>query len=167
MLYRGLAGNNGDLRGWMDSNFYPAHSEWGEEEVFYGLYGAPQMPLTKQDVTAQWGEVKLDEVRTGTAVRAGDVLPVALTWRATQNVPANYKVFVHAAKPDGFVVAQHDAQPLNDLRPMTTWTPNEPVRDNHGLALPADVSGPLTHHGWPLQPRHRRTPENAGWPRCR
>ncbi|MEO6062339.1 MAG: glycosyltransferase family 39 protein, partial [Thermoflexales bacterium] len=39
VLYRGLAGKNGDLRGWMDSTFYPADSEWGEEEVFYGLYG--------------------------------------------------------------------------------------------------------------------------------
>jgi hypothetical protein len=144
VLYRGLAGKNGDLRGWMDSNFYPAHSEWGEEEVFYGLYGAPQTPLSKQDVAAQWGDVKLDEVQVGTSVRAGEVIPVALTWRALQQAPANYKVFVHAAKPDGFVVAQHDAQPLNDLRPMTTWTPNEPVRDNHGLALPADVRGPLT-----------------------
>lgn len=144
VLYRGLAGNNGDLRGWMDSTFFPAHSEWGEEEVFYGLYGAPQAPLQKQDVTALWGDVKLDEARVATTVRAGDVIPVALTWRALQQVPANYKVFVHAAKPDGFVVAQHDAQPLNDLRPITTWTPNEPVRDNHGLALPADVRGPLT-----------------------
>lgn len=144
VLYRGLAGKNGDLRGWMDSTFYPAQSQWGEEEVFYGLYGAPREPLAQQDVTAQWGDVKLDEVRVGTSVRAGDVIPVALTWRASQNVPANYKVFVHAARPDGFVVAQHDAQPLNDLRPMTTWMPNEPVRDNHGLALPADVRGPLT-----------------------
>jgi uncharacterized membrane protein len=144
VLYRGLAGQNGDLRGFMDSTYFPAHSEWGEEEVFYGLYGAPQAPLARQNVTAQWGDVMLDDVRVGTQVRAGDVIPVALTWRALQQVPANYKVFVHAAKPDGFVVAQHDAQPLNDLRPMTTWTPNEPVRDNHGLALPADFTGTLT-----------------------
>jgi 4-amino-4-deoxy-L-arabinose transferase-like glycosyltransferase len=144
VLYRGLAGDNGDLRGWMDSTFFPAHSQWGEEEVFYGLYGVPRAPLAPQDVTAQWGDLMLDEVRVGTQVRAGDVIPVALTWRAVQQVPANYKVFVHAARPDGFVVAQHDAQPLNDLRPTTTWAPNEPVRDNHGLALPADVRGPLT-----------------------
>lgn len=27
---------------------------------------------------------------------------------------------------------------------MTTWTPNEPVLDHHGLALPADFRGTLT-----------------------
>lgn len=144
VLYRGLAGKNGDLRGFMDSTYFPAHSEWGEEEVFYGLYGAPQTPLTRQAVTAQWGNLKLDDVRVGVNARAGEVIPVALTWRAAQPAPANYKVFVHAAKSDGFVVAQHDAQPLNDLRPMTTWSPDEPVLDHHGLALPADVTGALT-----------------------
>lgn len=30
----GLAGKNGDLRGWMDSTFYPASAEWGEEDAF-------------------------------------------------------------------------------------------------------------------------------------
>ncbi|HEY3291132.1 MAG TPA: glycosyltransferase family 39 protein, partial [Anaerolineae bacterium] len=40
VLYRGLAGKNGDLRGWLDTNFYPAQAMWGEEEVFYGLYGS-------------------------------------------------------------------------------------------------------------------------------
>jgi hypothetical protein len=67
-----------------------------------------------------------------------------LTWRARAPIPRNYKVFVHAAKPDGFVVAQHDAQPLNDLRPTTTWAVGDPVRDNHGLALPPDYHGELT-----------------------
>lgn len=144
VLYRGLAGKNGDLRGWMDSNFYPAHAQWGEEEVFYGLYGVARDELLPSDAAgARWGTVVLEAARLPQSIPPGAVLPVALTWRAEAPIAKNYKVFVHAIRPDGSVIAQHDAQPLNDLRPMTTWPPGEAVRDNHGLALPADYRGPL------------------------
>ncbi|MFC1464598.1 MAG: glycosyltransferase family 39 protein [Candidatus Brachytrichaceae bacterium NZ_4S206] len=144
VLYRGLAGKNGDLRGWMDSNFYPAHAQWGEEEVFYGLYGVARGKLQPSDAAGvRWGEVVLESAYLPRAISPGDIMPVALTWRAEAPVSRNYKVFVHAIQPDGSVIAQHDAQPLNDLRPMTTWPLGEAVRDNHGLALPADYRGPL------------------------
>jgi hypothetical protein len=76
-------------------------------------------------------------------VAAGAILPVQLVWRAEALPDRNYKVFVHSVAADGFLIAQHDAQPLNDLRPMTSWQVGEAVRDNHGLALPADYRGPL------------------------
>lgn len=145
VLYRGLAGKNGDLRGWMDSNLYPAYAMWGEEEVFYGLYGAAREAMAACDVAgARWGDIALEEAQAPRSVAAGAVVPVRLTWRAAAPVATNYKVFVHAAKLDGFVVAQHDAQPLNDLRPMSSWQAGELVRDNHGLALPTDYVGALT-----------------------
>ena len=144
VLYRGLAGQNGHLRGWMDSNFYPAHAQWGQEEVFYGLYGVARDPLLPSDAAgARWGDVVLEDARLSKAVSPGAIVPVALTWRAKAPVLRNYKVFVHAIRPDGSMAAQHDAQPLNDLRPMTTWPVGEAVRDHHGLALPADYRGPL------------------------
>ncbi len=144
VLYRGLAGQNGHLRGWMDSNFYPAHAQWGQEEVFYGLYGVARDPLLPSDTAgARWGDVVLEDARLSKAVSPGAIVPVALTWRAKAPVLRNYKVFVHAIRPDGSMAAQHDAQPLNDLRPMTTWPVGEAVRDHHGLALPADYRGPL------------------------
>ncbi len=144
VLYRGLAGQNGHLRGWMDSNFYPAHAQWGEEEVFYGLYGVARDELLPGNAAgARWGDVILEDARLPKAVSPGAVVPVALTWRAEAPIPRNYKVFVHAIRPDGGMAAQHDAQPLNDLRPMTIWPVGEAVRDHHGLALPADYRGPL------------------------
>ncbi|MCS7055358.1 MAG: glycosyltransferase family 39 protein [Thermoflexales bacterium] len=145
VLYRGLAGRNGDLRGWMDSNFYPAHAQWGEEEVFYGLYGVARGELRPADTAdARWGDVALQAAHLPRSIAPGAIVPVALTWRAEAPVGRNYKVFVHAVRPaDGSVIAQHDAQPLNDLRPMATWPPGEAVRDNHGLALPAEYRGPL------------------------
>jgi hypothetical protein len=144
-LYRGGDPKNGDLRGFMDSTYFPAFAQWGEEEVFYGLYGAPRGGLERHSVdVTRWGDIELTDIRVGTLVRPGDVIPVALTWRASTPIGTNYKVFVHAVKADGFVVAQHDAQPLNDLRPTTTWPVNEDILDHHGLALPPDFQGEVT-----------------------
>ncbi len=144
VLYRGLAGSNGDLRGWADSTFYPALAQWGEEEVFYGLYGVAQGELAAGDgAGARWGDLELRQARLAVAVRADDVVPVALVWRALAPLPANLKIFVHAVDDTGVVVAQHDAQPLNDLRPMTALPIGEDVNDRHGLALPEGFAGRL------------------------
>ncbi len=144
VLYRGLAGKNGDLRGWFDSTFYPAAAEWGEEEVFYGLYGTQQAPLVASSaVPVRWDDLELSQAEMPASVAPGQVLPVALTWRANAPLTANHKIFVHAVDETGAVVAQHDAQPLNDLRPMTSLPAGEDILDHHGLALPEGFAGKL------------------------
>jgi len=50
---------------------------------------------------------------------------------------------VHLYTMDGRMVAQHDALPVNNLRPTWSWQPGERIIDNHGLWVPADTSGPL------------------------
>ena len=145
VLYRGLAGKNGDLRGWVDSTFFPAQATWGEEEVYYGLYGVARSELTSgEGAGSRWGDLELRRAQLAPAVRSGDVIPVALTWRALAPLQANHKVFVHAVADDGAVIAQHDAQPLNELRPMTTLPVGENVNDRHGLALPEGFAGQLS-----------------------
>jgi hypothetical protein len=145
VLYRGLAqnSNNGDLRGWLDSNFYPARSEWGEEEVFYGLYGVADERTMQPGATARWPGITLEHSAISTDVRPGGIAAVKLTWRITEPITRSYKVFVHVMKPDGFVIGQHDAAPLNDLRPFPSLPLSELVEDRHGVALPADAAGPL------------------------
>ena len=144
VLYRGLAGNNGDLRGWLDSSFYPASAQWGEEEVFYGLYGFPPAALSHGDgKRGQWGAIQLADVQFSPRVSAGDIIAVRLDWQVLTQIPKNYKIFVHARAPDGSLIAQHDAMPLNDLRPMSTLPAGETVRDNHGLPVPLGFTGPL------------------------
>ncbi len=144
VLYRGLAQNseNGALRGFMDSTFYPARAIWGEEEVFYGLYGTQREAL-QAGASAQWPHIALTRSAHAARVKPGGVLPLELTWTLSAPVPANYKVFVHLAKPDGFVIAQHDAAPLNDLRPFSSLQPGEDVLDKHGVVLPPDATGEL------------------------
>ena len=141
-LYRGLAGKNGELRGWMDSHFYPAFSEWGEEDVFYGLYGKP--PQTWQMAAlngAAWDDFELSNAKFSASAKPGDVIAVELHWLARAAQTRSLKVFVHALAADGHLVAGHDAMPLNDLRPLPTLPAGEDVRDNHGLALPPNFRG--------------------------
>jgi hypothetical protein len=143
VLYRGLVDANGDLRGWLDTHFYPARGEWDKEDTFFGLYGVAREPLTQTAAHGEWGALELRSAFIGSRVRAGDVIPIELTWRTTAPLKDGYKVFVHALDASGNVVAQHDAQPLNDLRPFFTFKPNEDVVDRHGLALPLDWRGKL------------------------
>ncbi|MCL5998571.1 MAG: hypothetical protein M1546_21320 [Chloroflexi bacterium] len=150
VLYRGLAGKNGDLRGWLDSTFYPAAAEWGEEDVFYGLYGVAREPLVSgEGAQTHWRkadgfDLELRSVELPKSVRAGDIIPVSLTWLAHVPLTQNYKIFIHAFDSNGSLIAQHDAQPLNDLRPMSSLPVGEDVVDHHGLSLPPDYSGQLS-----------------------
>lgn len=149
VLYRGLTGRNGDLRGWLDTHFYPATSEWGEEGVFYGLYGVSRTALVSvRELPVRWQtadgfDLQLVHAELPATMQAGDVLPVGLIWRANVALTQNDKIFVHALDAQGNVIAQHDAQPLNDLRPMSSLPIGTDVDDHHGLALPAGFSGPV------------------------
>jgi hypothetical protein len=142
VLYRGLApqSNNGDLRGFMDSTYFPAYSRWGPEEVYYGLYGAtaPNAP----GATARWGNIALSASRIGGAT-PGAIAPVRLTWRLSAPESRALKVFVHLTRADGFAVSQHDCAPLNDLRPFASLPLQEDVIDHHGLVIPPGEAGML------------------------
>jgi hypothetical protein len=71
--------------------------------------------------------------------RAGDTLAVSLLWQATAPIEQDYTVALLLLSPDGRLVAQRDALPVNGFAPMSTWTPGTLIRDNHGIALPADL----------------------------
>jgi hypothetical protein len=134
VLYNGLYRDNGDLRGYMDSNYYPAIGEWGEDNTFYGLYGRPP-DAWDAGATARWGQLLLARSNCPTSQHPDDILPVSLNWRAVAALNHQYKVFVHALDESGAVVGQHDAMPLHDLRPFNTLPVGEFARDNHGLLL--------------------------------
>ena len=40
---------------------------------------------------------------------------------------------------NGALVAQHDSEPVDGLRPTTNWSVNEIVEDRHAMVLPADL----------------------------
>jgi Dolichyl-phosphate-mannose-protein mannosyltransferase len=143
VLYRGLAGDNGELRGFMDTRFYPAYGRWGDEAVFYGLYGVADDSSLRSGPGATWPALSLVETRYSPPTQPGGIAAVALTWSADAPITRDYKVFVHVTKPDGFVIGQHDAGPINDLRPFSTLTVGERLIDRHGVIIPSHETGPL------------------------
>lgn len=75
---------------------------------------------------------------------ADDALQVQLIWQTDTALTTRYKVFVQLLNPDGTLAAQHDSEPGGGLTPTTTWTPNSPVTDNHGLSLAGLAPGDYT-----------------------
>ena len=77
----------------------------------------------------------------------GGEVAVELLWRATTGPDRNCNVFVHLYAPDGRLVAQHDAihdaMPMDELRPTSTWRSGEEISDHHGLSLVLDVPASL------------------------
>jgi hypothetical protein len=148
VLYRGLAenSNNGALRGWMDSHYFPATSFWDKEETYFGLYGVADPHSLQPGASARWetAAISLDNSAIQPAATPGGIVAVRLHWRLTAPVTRPYKVFVHLTKADGFVISQHDAAPLNDLRPFTALPIGATITDHHGLAVPLDANGELS-----------------------
>ncbi len=71
--------------------------------------------------------------------RAGETLTISLLWRASAPIERDYTVALLLMSADGRLVAQRDALPVNGFAPMSAWTPGTLIRDNHGIALPADL----------------------------
>lgn len=67
-------------------------------------------------------------------------LIVNLIWRAEENIPRDYTVFVHLLGTDGQLIAQHDGVPATGTRATTSWLADELILDKHLIQLPAELS---------------------------
>ena len=73
------------------------------------------------------------------ALTPGDILQLALFWRATEPIDDRYKVFVHLYDEAGRLLAQTDSEPGATLRPTDTWVPDERVLDRFGVLVPPET----------------------------
>jgi hypothetical protein len=79
---------------------------------------------------------------------SGDTLTLTLFWRAlTNEIPANYTVFIHLVGPDEQIAAQGDGPPVYGFRPTTGWRAEEVLVDEHLIPIPA-VTPPGTYRLW-------------------
>jgi hypothetical protein len=65
---------------------------------------------------------------------------VRLFWQATEDLRADYTVFVHLAGEDGRLVGQHDGMPEDGFFPTSAWDPGEVVVDEHQFDI--DLGAP-------------------------
>ncbi|CAG0945562.1 hypothetical protein ANRL1_02435 [Anaerolineae bacterium] len=112
-----------------------ARDEW-HGNIRFALYGiAPATRAAPQSLDAKFGdEIVLTRYQLDTrTARAGDVLTLTLNWRAERTPFARYKVFVHLLATNDQVVAQRDAEPVNNQSLTTTWRAGENITDNYGI----------------------------------
>jgi mannosyltransferase len=143
VLYKGTVAANQPLKQWLDLNLFPAFGQW-REDTLYMQYLSPVEETVQVEAGLTFGQaIELQTASFNPVAIADDRVTVRLIWTAVQSITGNYKVFVHLYSADGRLVAQHDAVPVNDLRPTSSWRPGEMITDNHGLWLPAGMAGPL------------------------
>jgi hypothetical protein len=73
------------------------------------------------------------------AVRAGQPLPVGLTWQALGKIDAYYSIYVKLMDGEGNAVAGWDGQPRNGEAPTLVWVPGETIEDLVTLTVPGDA----------------------------
>jgi len=144
VLYKGTYTYNYDLKAWLDGHLYPAFAEW-QKDTLYAMYVSPNEDLSWTQLGGVHfaGSIELMKAAFTPQARPGGEVAVELQWRAVARPDRDYKVFVHLYAPDGRLVTQHDAMPMNELRPTSTWQPGEEIADRHGLPLPLDAPAKL------------------------
>jgi hypothetical protein len=70
-------------------------------------------------------------------LRAGEVLPLTLYWRAGSTTNNLYTVFAHLETLNGEVIAQIDSQPQGGGMPTASWATGQIIADQYPLQVPA------------------------------
>ena len=108
------------------------------------LLSDPLPPATTfEAVDAKFGDVVelVGYNVTPPVLLTGETALVTLYWRLLQETGTYAKVFIHLLDEQGQLVAQHDAQPVNNAYPIPIWQTGTTILDEHALELPADLPG--------------------------
>ncbi len=97
------------------------------------VFGAPD---TEERVTDQNGWIRLSGYAMTAQTTPGGNILLSLLWESLQPVAKDYQVFVHLVDRDGNMVAQRDGQPVQWMRPTSTWLLEEEIVDHYGMLLP-------------------------------
>jgi len=105
------------------------------EETAYPLYLTMQAsPAKTQDAALACLEGGLELMDYQVEAVDNRHLRVALYWRATAPVPADYTAFVQLLQ-NGHLIAQDDAPPGTRYLPTSSWRPGDVIVDEHYLEL--------------------------------
>jgi hypothetical protein len=130
------------IESWLDENTYIATSDWNQD-VRFVMYAVPSAPATEIEVPVNqtFGDhISLQGYTLANDELApGDIVQITLFWQTDTKLDKRYKVFLHLLDENGQLVAQRDSEPGSTLKPTTIWEPNEPITDNHGILIPADL----------------------------
>ncbi|MEZ4620525.1 MAG: hypothetical protein R2867_34145 [Caldilineaceae bacterium] len=100
------------------------------------IFGDPQ---GSDPVTEENGWIRLNGYAMSNQLAPGDMLLLELRWESLQKVDENYHVFVHLLDERGEKIDQRDGQPVQWMRPISSWQPGEEIIDHYGMVLAQDV----------------------------
>jgi hypothetical protein len=146
-----------DLSPWSGQGIFLSLIMEGDDSAAGGLWVMPQIESESSwllpDPSPQSMDIEAAGFRFGntaellgysvtpSVLKAGEVATVKLYWRPLQASDDHATVFVHLLDDQGQLVAQHDAQPVNNAYPVPVWQPGTIVVDEHALRLPVDLPG--------------------------
>ncbi len=92
-----------------------------------------------ESLTAETGSIRLNGYAALPSTNLGGEVLLTLRWESLKAVDQNYHVFVHVLNEEGDMIAQRDGQPVQWMRPISTWQPGDAIIDRYGLFLPDDI----------------------------
>lgn len=101
------------------------------------IFGDPA--LADIGINSSNGWIRLEGYALSPETTPGGELLLALRWESLRPMEHDYQVFVHLLNANDEKLAQRDGQPVQWLRPTSTWQPGEKIIDRYGLLLPEDL----------------------------
>jgi hypothetical protein len=101
------------------------------------IFGDPAM--VEDGINSKNGWFRLNGYSLTPESHPGGMLLLALRWESLQTVDYDFHVFVHLLDAHGEKLAQRDGQPVQWMRPTSSWHPNEEIIDRYGLLLSHDL----------------------------
>lgn len=96
-------------------------------------------PAVAGVITEADGWIRLQGYGFTPEVKAGEAIALVLRWQSLRPVNQDYHVFVHLLDSRGEKIDQRDGQPVQWMRPISSWQPGEEILDHYGFLLPADT----------------------------
>lgn len=120
----------------LDATAFELGDTWyGDARLARYVTPAP-LPLVTEAGARFGSHITLERYALNAATfQRGDALQAQFTWRTAEPLITRYKVFAQVLDQNGVLVAQRDSEPGGGLALTTTWTPDQPVIDNHALLL--------------------------------
>jgi hypothetical protein len=108
-----------------------------EEAGLGTIFGDPA--LATGSINSSNGWIRLEGYALSPETTPGGELLLALRWESLRLMEHDYQVFVHLLNANNEKLAQRDGQPVQWLRPTSTWQPGEKIIDRYALLLPEDL----------------------------
>lgn len=128
------------VEAWLNTRFFRLAEQWVGPLRWATYAGESEASPQITTIEARFGEgfelVHLESLDQ--RVPPGGVVRLRLTWRVATQLLRPQKVFIHVFD-SARLLAQHDGQPVGELRPTSTWQVGDEIVDQFAIRLPPNA----------------------------